>query len=535
MKLCLSSLQHTDFWKQNDYALPQYDVGAMRAVTLEHTAWLHFGAGNIFRSFIAAAQQTLLNKGLCSHGIVVCEGFDEELIEKAYRPYENLSVLVLLHADGRMEKRIVASVADSWAASASTEKLQNVFSSPDLQMVSLTITEKGYALHGAGGEILPQVAAELKAGPMQVKTLMGQVAALCLHRFKNGAHPLALVSMDNCSHNGARLHEAVRTFAEHWERAELAPEGFTAYMDDPSRVSFPWTMIDKITPRPDGQVADMLKEDGLEDMETIITGKNTYTAAYVNAEAPEYLVVEDLFPNGRPPLEKAGIYMADRVTVDKVEKMKVCTCLNPLHTGLAVFGCLLGFESIAQEMLDFHLRSLAVQLGHEDGLPVVTDPGIIRPEDFLQEVLSQRLSNPYLPDTPQRIATDTSQKLAIRFGETIKAWKNTPQGTGAIRHIPLIFAGWLRYLCGVDDHLQPFALSPDPMLPELTAQLDGLKPGADASLCAEKIHPLLRDARIFGVDLQEAGLAKQVEDYFIRMMSGDGAVRAVLKAHVGDA
>ena len=86
-----------------------------------------------------------------------------------------------------------------------------------------------------------------------------------------------------------------------------------------------------------------MEEDGFEDTDLIITSKNTYTAAFVNAEETEYLVIEDTFPNGRPPLEKAGFIFTDRETVDKVEKMKVCTCLNPLHTALAIFGCLLSY------------------------------------------------------------------------------------------------------------------------------------------------------------------------------------------------
>ena len=78
--------------------------------------------------------------------------------------------------------------------------------------------------------------------------------------------------------------------------------------------------------------------------------KNTYVAPFVNAEETEYLVIEDKFPNGRPELEKGGLIFTTRETVDKVEKMKVCTCLNPLHTALAVFGCLLDYNLISAEM-----------------------------------------------------------------------------------------------------------------------------------------------------------------------------------------
>ena len=90
-------------------------------------------------------------------------------------------------------------------------------------------------------------------------------------------------------------------------------------------------MIDKITPRPGENVAKALAKAGVEDMEIIVTPRKTYIAPFANAEEPGYLVVEDSFPNGRPPLEQAGVYMTDRKTVNRSERMKVTACLNPIH------------------------------------------------------------------------------------------------------------------------------------------------------------------------------------------------------------
>ena len=126
-------------------------------------------------------------------------------------------------------------------------------------------------------------------------------------------------------------------------------------------------MIDKITPRPDPSVEEMLKKDSLENLDPVITSKNTYVAPFVNAEESQYLVIEDSFPNGRPALEKGGFIFTDRETVDKVEKMKVCTCLNPLHTALAVFGCLLGYDLISKEMKDPVLKKLVETIGYKEG------------------------------------------------------------------------------------------------------------------------------------------------------------------------
>lgn len=101
-------------------------------------------------------------------------------------------------------------------------------------------------------------------------------------------------------------------------------------------------------------------------------------------------------------------------------------------------------------------------------MPVVVDPKIINPMVFIKEVLEVRLPNPFMPDTPQRIATDTSQKLPIRFGETIKAYiKREDLDIQRLTFIPLVFAGWCRYLMGVNDAGDEFELSSDPMLTEL--------------------------------------------------------------------
>ena len=494
MHLNLQQL-HAPEWAQKGYDLPKFDVARVRAAA---PRWVHFGAGNIFRSFIACAQQTVLDKGLCDHGIVVCEGFDPEIVERAYRPFDNLSVAVSLKANGGIDKRLVASVVESLTF-ADMARLQEIFASPALQMASFTITEKGYDpkfAHAPG-------------------SLMGTLAELLRHRMRTSAAPIALVSMDNCSRNGEKLQNVIEMLAE-------GDAEFAAYLRE--KVTFPWTMIDKITPRPDPRVAEMLRQDGFEDTELIITARKTYTAAFVNAEEKEYLVIEDNFPNGRPPLEAAGIYFADRETVSNVERMKVTTCLNPLHTALAVFGCVMGYETICAEMGDPLLKKLVERIGYVEGLPVVVSPGIIDPKTFIDEVVNERLPNVFLPDTPQRIATDTSQKLAIRFGETIKA--HVARGdVDALVGIPLALAGWFKYLSGVGDDGAPFALSPDPRLPLFAEPLTAENAG-------RLIPPVLRDTSIFGLDLEEAGLANRVLAYAQDMLAG--TARAVLERELKD-
>ena len=161
---------------------------------------------------------------------------------------------------------------------------------------------------------------------------------------------------------------------------------------------------------------------------------------------------------------------------------------------------------------------------------MVVDPGILSPRQFIDEVVEKRIPNPFMPDTPQRIATDTSQKLAIRFGETIKAYQRAENlDVTDLRIIPLVFAGWLRYLMGVDDKGEKFELSPDPLLGELCPVMEKISLGEQEHL--EGIKEILSNGSIFGVNLYDAGLGERVEAYFKELNAEAGAVRRTLQKY----
>ena len=535
MKLDRAGLQNRAQWEEKGYQLPQYDVDQMVAETKEHPFWIHFGAGNLFRAFHARVVEDMLNAGVLDRGIIAVEGFDYEIVEKRYLPHDNLGIVATLKADGTIEKKIVASVAEAIALDSENEayfgRLKEIFTKDSLQMATFTITEKGYSLVDGKGEVLKTVEEDFVAGPERPASYLGKVSALMYARYQAGAKPIAMVSTDNCSHNGDKLYVAIRAFAKAWVENGKAEAGFEEYIDS-NKVSFTWSMIDKITPRPDTSVEAMLEADGVEDLAPVVTSKNTYVALFVNAEETEYLVIEDDFPNGRPELEKGGLMFTDRETVDKVERMKVCTCLNPLHTCLAVFGCVLGYEKISEEMKDEQLKKLVETVGYVEGLPVVVNPGILDPKAFIDTVLQVRVPNPFMPDTPQRIATDTSQKLAIRFGETIKAYAASEElKVSDLKLIPLVFAGWLRYLMAIDDSGKKFELSPDPLLDTVCPVVADIHLGEAADV-EELLRPVLANKSIFGVDLYEVGMAELVCKYFREMTAGVGAVRETLKKYV---
>ncbi len=535
MKLTLEGLKDRQGWEKAGIALPSYDVAAVAEKTREHPVWVHLGVGNIFRIFIGGIGDQLLTEGLMDRGITCVELFDYDVVDKIYRPYDNLVLAVTLHGDGTTEQKVLGSLAEAVKGqsfdAAQWMRLKEIFREPGLQMVSLTITEKGYALTKADGTYFEFVRADIENGPEKATSAMAVVTAMLLERYQNGKAPLALVSMDNCSQNGAKFRSAVLELAGEWKKRGFVEEGFISYVSDESKVSFPWTMIDKITPRPSEKVAADLGAAGVEGMQPVVTSKDTYIAPFVNAEGPQYLVVEDSFPNGRPAMERAGVYMTDRDTVNKSEKMKVTVCLNPIHTALGPYGCVLGYELFADEMKDPDMLTLARQVGYVEGMEVVPDPGILSPRAFLDELIDERFPNAYLGDTTQRLCVDVSQGIGIRFGETIRSYVEKYGDAKRLTAIPIAIAGWLRYLLGVDDNGEPYGLAPDPMVPELKEQMAGIQVGDPASLKGQ-LRGILSNENIFTVDLYRAGIGEKIEDIFREEIAGPGAVRKTVKKYL---
>ena len=532
MRLTYDGLKDSHSWAKAAIDLPTYDPQTLASNTRKAPLWVHFGIGNIFRIFVGGIADSLIRSGLMDRGIICAETFDFDVVDKIYSPFDNLALAVTLYPDGKTDKRVLASLTEAVKAQPKFPndwaRLKEVFTSQGLKLVSFTITEKGYALHNAEGQYFPFVNADIANGPENCSGAMAVVASMLFSRWKAGAAPLALVSMDNVSQNGKKLRESVIDMSEKWCEKGFVPADFVQWVKDEAKVSFPWTMIDKITPRPSEDVAKTLEALGVEDKGIVVTSKRTYIAPFVNAEAPGYLVVEDNFPNGRPPLETAGMYLTDRNTVNLSERMKVTACLNPIHSALCTYDRMLGYDFFADGMKDPQLSELARRVGYDEGLPTVKDPGIISPHDFLKEVLEVRFPNPYLGDTSSRIATDISQGLAFRFGETIKTYVEREGSAEKLNAIPLAVAGWVRYLLAVDDEGRPFELSPDPMNAELTQQLSGVEFGKPETL-GGKLKPILSNKHIFGVDLYEAGLGGKIEGFVKEMLKGKGSVRECLK------
>ena len=517
--------------------LPQFDVEAVKAKGKEQPVWMHFGGGNLYRALHAQIAQDIADAGKLDRGVVTVETYSPFTVDNVYKPFDCNILQVVMHEDGQLDERILAVTADSLFANPQRpedlERAKKYFESPILQMCTFTITEKGYSLTAPDGSLMPYVAKEIEEGPDHAASSMGIVASLLLARFNAGAYPIAMVSTDNFSRNGERFRAAILTVVQGWKDAGHVSQEFVDYVSDESQVSFPWSMIDRITPNPATATEEALTKQGFTDLGMMETRTGVHFAGFSNTEVVHYLVVEDSFPNGRPELELGGVILCDRETAERADTMKVTTCLNPLHTCLAVYGCLLGYTKIADETSNDDLMALVKHIGYDEGLPVVVDPEVIDPKEFIDQVVYMRLPNPNLPDAPQRIAADTSQKIPVRFGETIKSYIADPDKDPAdLVYIPLVLAGWLRYLLAVDDEGNEFKPSPDPLLETLQADLADIKLGdTDADKIHAALEPILSNADIFGVNLYDVGLGGKVEGYFAELNAGPGAVAATLKKY----
>jgi mannitol dehydrogenase rossman domain family protein len=325
----------------------------------------------------------------------------------------------------------------------------------------------------------------------------------------------------------------VLAMAEEWRKNGLVDQDFVDYVSDENTVAFPWIMIDNITPCPSDQIAADLEAMGIEAMQPVITGKKTYIAPFANAEKPQYLVIEDHFPNGRLALEKGfGVYMTDRKTVNLSESMKVPVCLNPVHSATGSLGVVLGYELFAHMLnTNADMMKMARMVAYDEGLPVVEDPGILSPKAFVDELFCDRFPNEYLGDTNMRLAVDVSQMVGIRFGETIKAYVERFGDTSRMTAIPLGIAGWLRYLLGVDDEGRAYEPAPDPILDEIREQLKDVIVGKSETF-ADQLQPILSNERLFFIDLYKAGVGIKIETMFREMLAGHSAVRKTIHKYV---
>ena len=269
LKLNYNSLEDKESWKKAGISLPNYDVQKLAEKTKKSPVWAHFGIGNIFRIFIGGIADKLISENYLDKGITCIETFDYDVVDKIYKPFDNLALAVTLYEDGKQEKKILGSLTEAIKAPAEYERLKEIIINPNLQLISFTITEKGYALHDSEGKYFNFVKSDIENGPGKSTSAMGIVTSILFERYKAGKFPLSLLSMDNVSQNGKKLRDSVIEMAEKWLEKGFVDKNFINYIQDEKIIAFPWSMIDKITPRPSENVKKDLEKLGIENMNVL--------------------------------------------------------------------------------------------------------------------------------------------------------------------------------------------------------------------------------------------------------------------------
>ena len=178
MKLNIENLNDKTFWENSNIKIPKYDIKQIRKNTSEKPTWLHFGAGNIFRGFIARISDTLLNDNIIDTGIIAIDTHtagrdDYEMIDKVYKPFDNLTLLASIKSSGDIDKKIIGSITDIVHADFinNYEALKKIFISSSLQVASFTITEKGYSIKDINGNYISTVQEDINNDPKKLKIL----------------------------------------------------------------------------------------------------------------------------------------------------------------------------------------------------------------------------------------------------------------------------------------------------------------------------------------------------------------------------
>ncbi|WJD49126.1 MULTISPECIES: mannitol dehydrogenase family protein [unclassified Enterobacter] len=442
--------------------LPQYDRSLLRSRIV------HFGFGAFHRAHQALLTDRVLNARGGDWGICEISLFSGDRLMTQLREQEHLFTVLEKGATGN-EAIIVGAVHECLNAKLdSLPAIIEKFCEPQVAIVSLTITEKGYCIDPATGKLdlnQPRIVHDLQ-NPTEPHSAPGILVEALARRRDRGLAPFTVLSCDNIPDNGHVVKNAVLGMAQQ-RSAELAQ-----WIND--KVSFPGTMVDRIVPAAtDESLAEITRTLGVED------------PCAISCEPFIQWVVEDNFVAGRPAWEVAGVQLVQDVLPWEQMKLRM---LNGSHSFLAYLGYLAGFAHISDCMQDTHFRRAARRLMLEEQAPTlrITDVDLTAYADSLID----RFANPALQHRTWQIAMDGSQKLPQRMldGIRVHLQRGTPWPL-----LALGVAGWMRYVSGVDDAGQAIDIR-DPLVEKFRAIVETSEPD-------DRVPALLTLTEIFGSDL----------------------------------
>ncbi|MDR6508581.1 fructuronate reductase [Arthrobacter oryzae] len=346
---------------------------------------------------------------------------------------------------GAAPLRVVSSIVEAISGRDHPETVVDRIAAATTQVVTLTITEKGYRIDPHTGSLNTadaQVQADLAGHPP--KSAIGQIARGIQRRASTGGGPLTVVSCDNLPGNGELTERLVRAFAAALPEAELG--SLLAWLD--TNVTFPSTMVDRMVPATtEGDLAAVERELGLRDEAAVV------------AEPFMQWVIEDNFAGDRPAWEEAGALFSTDVAAWEAAKLRL---LNASHSMLAYLGLAAGKDTISDAVGEESFRTACRLMLAEDALPTVSLPDGLNGETYSAQIL-ERFANPALGHTTAKVGSDGSQKIGLRLLTTIRA--NLDAGREP-RWAALAVAAWMHHVATT-----PAAGLNDPLAAELQAVL----------------------------------------------------------------
>lgn len=471
--------------------LPQYDRQQLRSRIV------HFGFGAFHRAHQALLTNRVLNQHGGDWGICEISLFSGDQLMSQLRQQDHLFTVMEKSAAGN-QPIIIGAVKECLNAKLdSLAAIIEKFCEPQVAIVSLTITEKGYCIDPATGHLdltQPRIVHDLQS-PDEPHSAPGILVEALHRRRERGLPAFTVLSCDNIPDNGHVVKNAVLDMA-----AKRDPQ-LASWIAE--QVSFPGTMVDRIVPAAtDASLAEITRELGVED------------PCAISCEPFIQWVIEDNFVAGRPDWGSVGAQLVDDVLPWEEMKLRM---LNGSHSFLAYLGYLAGYAHISDCMQDASYRRAARHLMMAEQAPTLRISGVDL--GAYADSLIARFSNPALQHRTWQIAMDGSQKLPQRLLDGIRI--HLKQGS----RWPLLALGvaaWMRYVSGVDDMGNAIDIR-DPLAEKIRAIVE-------TSHDEKRVAALLTLQEIFGSDLPANPQFVQAVEEAWHSLVREGARQAVLTA-----
>ncbi|EMW0510804.1 mannitol dehydrogenase family protein [Enterobacter mori] len=469
---------------------PRYDRQQLRSRIV------HFGFGAFHRAHQALLTNRVLNEKGGDWGICEISLFSGDVLMSQLRAQDHLFTVLEKGAEGN-QAIVVGAVNECLNAKLdSLAAIIEKFCEPQVAIVSLTITEKGYCIDPATGKLdmhNTRILHDLE-NPTEPHSAPGILVEALHRRRERGLPPFTVLSCDNIPDNGHVVKNAVLGMAQK-RSAELA-----GWID--AHVSFPGTMVDRIVPAAtETSLAEITQELGVED------------PCAISCEPFIQWVVEDNFVAGRPEWEAAGVQMVKDVLPWEQMKLRM---LNGSHSFLAYLGYLAGYAHINECMEDASFREAARRVMLKEQAPTlrITDVDLTAYADSLID----RFANPALQHRTWQIAMDGSQKLPQRMLDGIRVHL---ERNSAWPLLALGVAGWIRYVSGTDERGDAIDVR-DPLS-------DKIQSLVKASSEAERVNALLTLSEVFGQDLPHNSVFVDAVNEAYQRLTRYGARQAVIE------